>query len=64
MAKRYRTTKDIVISAGTEVDQGPTRTLRFVPFVEAILAVTKDSTATWSMPLDEAIKNGLVEAVE
>lgn len=58
---RYVTTRDIVIPAGTELDPAPTKTERFTPHVEAILGVTKDTTAYWTMDLSDAIDAGLVK---
>jgi hypothetical protein len=63
--KTYRTKKDIIIPAGTEVDVEPAGMRRSigVDFASVVIAVTKDSTAEWTMPLDEAIEEGLVEEV-
>lgn len=60
----YVTAKDIVIPAGTEVQMAPYKINRLVPFGMALLGITKDSTAEWSMPLDEAIEAGLIKETE
>ena len=59
---RYVTTRDILIPAGTEVTEGPVAISRGVAFASALIAVSKDSTAEWTMPLEEAIDAGLVRA--
>lgn len=56
----YVTAKDIVIPAGTPVGEAPWRTERAVPFASVLIATSKDSTAELVIPLDEAIKLGLV----
>jgi hypothetical protein len=59
----YRTTRDIVIPAGTKVGIAPDQARRFTPHASVLVGVTKDTTAEWVMDLDEAIEAGLVEAV-
>jgi hypothetical protein len=61
----HRTLKDIVIPAGTEVDvDDPGTNIRYPTAHASItIAVTKDTTASWAMDLDEAIETGLVEEV-
>lgn len=57
---KYITVKDIVIPSGTEVHEAPSAVRRIVPFGSILIEVTKDSTAEWTMPLDEAVGAGLV----
>lgn len=59
--KTYVTAKEIVIPAGTEVQLAPSKISRFVPYAGVLLGVTKDTTAEWTMPLDEALKTGLIK---
>jgi hypothetical protein len=62
--KKYRTTKDIVIPAGTEVNiDPPHRVDHFTTHASVLTAVTKDITSEWYMDLEEAIETGLVEEV-
>lgn len=61
--KKYVTINDIVIPAGTEVQVAPYKVRRFVPFASVLLGVTKDMTAEWTMPVDEAIKTGLIKEI-
>lgn len=59
--RKFVTAKDIVIPAGTEIGIAPSSTVRLpFPFAEALIAINKDMTASWTMPLDEAIEAGLV----
>jgi hypothetical protein len=62
--KKYRTTKDIVIPAGTEVDADPPHKTQYYSESAVILtAVTNDVTSEWRMDMQEAIDEGLVEEV-
>lgn len=63
-APRYRTTRDIVIPAGTEVGPAPKRIRRGVPFSSILIGFDKDTTGDLSFVTDEAIKLGLIEVVE
>jgi hypothetical protein len=63
-AKTYVTAKEIVIPAGTPVQLAPNKISRFVPYAGVLLGVTNDTTAEWTMPLDEAIETGLVKEIE
>lgn len=59
----YRTKKDIVIPAGTEVDVSPPHKAEFFTETAAVLiAVSNDITAEWRMDMEEALKEGLVVA--
>jgi hypothetical protein len=59
----YRTTRDIVIPAGTEVDVSPPHRVDYFTETAVVLtAVTKDVTSTWHMDLEEALQEGLVKA--
>ena len=63
--KVYRTAKEIVIPAGAEVGIDPPHTTEYMTDRAMILIeVTADTTAYWSMDLQEAIDEGLVEEVE
>lgn len=63
-AKKYVTTRDIVIPAGTEVSVDPPHTQSFgTEQVSVLHAESKDCTSEWRMPLDEAIEVGLVKDV-
>lgn len=57
---KYKTTRDIVIPAGTDIDLGPWRIVRAVDFGEAIIAFGNDSCASFAMPLDEMLEQGLI----
>jgi len=59
----YVTTRDILIPAGTRVVSAATRVSRVVPFASALVAVGVNSSAEWTMPLDEAIGAGLVTEI-
>jgi hypothetical protein len=62
--KVYRTAKDIVIPAGSEVTVEEQRTSKYVtPHASVLIEVDPDNTAEWLMDLDEAIETGLVEEV-
>lgn len=63
MTKKYVLTQDITIPAGTEVQIAPNKISRFVPYAGVLLGVTKDTTAEWTMPLDEALETGLVKEI-
>jgi hypothetical protein len=62
--KRYRTVQDIVIPAGTEVGQAPSRTVRFTNHVDAGLAHGPDMSSTWTMDEAEALEAGLIERID
>lgn len=69
MAKKektqYRTTKDIVIPAGTEISKEPPRTSKYATERATVLIeVTPDVTAEWHMDLEEAIMEGIVEPID
>lgn len=57
----YVTTRDIVIPAGTKVQEAPHRVERATPFVSVLQAASKDSTMEWTMPLDEALELGIIQ---
>lgn len=63
-SKTYVTAREIVIPAGTPVHLAPNKISRFVPYAGVLLGVTDDSTAEWTMPLDEAVEAGLVKEIE
>lgn len=61
---RYRTTRDIVIPAGTEVGSAPTHVHRGVPFSSILIGFDKNTTGDLSFVTDEALKLGLIEVAE
>jgi hypothetical protein len=63
--KKYRLAKDVIIAAGTAVDVDPVGTnVRYdSPHACVKIAVTNDITAEWAMDLEEAVEQGIVEAV-
>lgn len=61
--KRYVTTKDITIPAGTEIQIAPHTISRAVRFGSILLGVTKDVTSEWTIPLDEGLETGLVKEI-
>ncbi len=69
----YRTVRDIVIPAGTELFSAPARIDRAdkhgrpaissgepAHFVEAVIGPTKDTTYSWTMHVDDALAAGLI----
>lgn len=58
-SKKYLTTRDIVIPAGTEIGKAPWRVIRAVDFAEAVIGFGKDNCASFTMPLDEMLELGL-----
>jgi hypothetical protein len=65
MKKKYRTTKDILIPAGTDIDVHPShrRVVYCTDLAFVLTAITRDVTSEWHMDLGEAIKTGVVEEV-
>src|SRR5262245_50345054 len=61
----YRIAKDIVIAAGTAVDVDPVGTnVRYESEHASVkIEVSPDATAEWAMDLQEALDNGVIEAV-
>lgn len=62
--KTYVTTEDITIPAGSLVQIAPSTISRYVPYGSVLIGVTKDSTAEWAMPIDEALAAGLIKEQE
>jgi hypothetical protein len=60
MSKRYVTTQDILIPAGTEVGAPPQRSSRWGEDYEAVVGHGRDHTSYWTVNLDDAIELGLV----
>lgn len=60
MTKRYVTTRDIVIPAGTELAPPPTKSSRWGSDYEAVVGHGRDHTSFWTMNLDEALAIGVV----
>jgi hypothetical protein len=62
---KYRTTEDIIIPAGAEVDVDPPHGRNFVTaYATVLMEIGKDITAEWLVDLDEAIKAGIIEEAE
>lgn len=61
-APRYVLARDLIIPAGTEVDFEPAgrRTTFGIPFASIIIGMSRDSTAEFTMPMDEAVALGVV----
>jgi hypothetical protein len=66
---KYRTTQDIVIPAGTVLQDAPWRTIRGGPrpgpsgHVDAIMGHGKDVSSVWTIPIDDALAEGVIEPV-
>ncbi len=52
---KVRIDKDIVIPAGTIMQEAPMKTVRFMPFAEALIAFGNDYTAEFTID-EDAIK--------
>jgi hypothetical protein len=59
----FRTTRDIVIPAGTEVQSPPVASTRWGKDFEAIVADGKDNCVYLSCDVKEALASGLLEEV-
>lgn len=58
------TTRDIVIPAGTELQDPPIQSTRWGKHLEAVIGVDADRCGYFSIDLHEALESGLVEKVE
>lgn len=56
----YRTTRDIVIPAGTLVSPAPKQSTRFTAHGEVLVALDKDGTASLAFDIDDAVRAGLL----
>lgn len=56
----YKTTRDIVIPAGSVLHQAARKTERAVPFLSFIQENGRDSTIEVTFPLDDGLLTGLV----
>lgn len=63
MADRYRTKKDIVIPAGTEIGAPPTASTRWGSDWEATVGLHTDLAGYLSVDIEEAVDLGIVERV-
>ncbi|QIG69233.1 hypothetical protein EVB78_031 [Rhizobium phage RHph_N1_15] len=61
MANTYRTTRDIVIPAGTQVVRAPERTEYVTHHGDVLIAINKDATANLRFDLGDALDDGLIE---
>lgn len=74
---KYVLTRDIVIPAGTELCEAPSRVDRCdkdgrlamtsgqpAHFVEAIVGPTKDTVYSWTMHIDDAMEAGLIALLQ
>jgi hypothetical protein len=59
----YRTTRDIVIPAGTEVGPAPRRTDYISRHSEILIGFDKDTTGNLRFDTEEALQLGLIEEV-
>ncbi|OCP21914.1 MULTISPECIES: hypothetical protein [unclassified Ensifer] len=64
MTELYRTTREIVIPAGTEVGPGPRRSEYHTPHGDIVIGFDKDTTGSLRFDLEEAITLGLIEPVK
>ncbi|TDW20421.1 hypothetical protein EV128_12551 [Rhizobium azibense] len=62
--KKYRTTKEIIIPAGTEVGPGPAKSEYFTEHGEIIIGFDKDTTGHLRFDMEEAVQLGLIEVAE
>ena len=60
----YRTTRDIIIPAGTVIQQPPARSSRWGSHHEAVVGHGRDDVSYWSVNLDDALRLGLVEKAD
>lgn len=62
---KYRTKRDIIIPAGTEVTTDPPHKTEFMTErATVMIEVTRDITAEWHMDLEEGLEAGVVEEAE
>jgi hypothetical protein len=62
---KYRTTEDIVIPFGTEIDVEPPHSRNFVTaYATVLVGITAGTTAEFIMDLQEALESGLIEEAE
>ncbi|QIG69065.1 hypothetical protein EVB77_031 [Rhizobium phage RHph_N1_10] len=59
----YRTTKDIVIPAGTEVGPAPKKSVYFTEHGEIVIGFDKNTTGSLRFDMEEALQLGLIEKV-
>lgn len=59
--KKYRTTRDILVPAGTELGSPPIASTRWMTHHEAFVALDKDHTAYLSMDLADGLDAGVIE---
>lgn len=56
-----RTTKDLIIPAGTELMSPPTASTRWGKDYEAVVGIDKDHIGWFTIDLEEALDAGFVE---
>lgn len=61
---RYKTTRDIIIPAGTELSAPPTASTRWGRDFEAIIADGKDNSVYLTANISEGLASGLIETEE
>ena len=59
----YRTTKDIIVPAGTKVIVVTSMKQHVVHAAMAVIAVGKDAHFDWMMYVEDALKAGLIEEI-
>ena len=62
-SKDYRTTRDVVIPAGTLIMAPPTKSSRWGSDWESTVELDRNHTGYFSLNLEEAVSIGLVEEV-
>lgn len=61
---RYRTTRDIVIPAGTILAEPPTQSSRWGSDHEAVVGLGRDHSGYFSVDVADAAESGFIEPVE
>jgi len=60
----YRTTRDIIIPAGTELDEPPTHSTRWKKDYDTPVALGNDHCGYFSVDISEGLESGWVEKVD
>lgn len=63
LTARYRTTRDLVIPAGTELGSPPVASTRWGKDYEAVIGIDRDHSGYFSMDLKEGLGAGFIERV-
>lgn len=62
--RSYRTTRDIVIPAGTAIEAPPTRSSRWGTDHEGVVGLGPDHAGYFSMNIAEGVASGAVEVAD